>query len=247
MIGQVGYRFFAKETNSYYTVIEVLPDGTLKCEQDVSGAWVFVSARELKAHTNQHGHFSGKLGALDMNKPQFKVGDVVVPVEGNTPYRVIESEENSSSSVVKNLETGLSWNLYKSQFKPSSYEKDNGPMTPEQMAQIKAASSATDLPESAFTEKLFEEPGQIDKTLTERGSRYGSFNDLAQISQGLKEAMRATPGWAKLTASQKEALEMVQHKVARMLNGDPTYEDNAVDIVGYATLMMKNMQGDLNI
>ena len=87
----------------------------------------------------------------------------------------------------------------------------------------------------------------IDKTLTERGSRYGSFNDLAQISQALKEAMRATPGWAKLTASQKEALEMVQHKVARMLNGDPTYEDNAVDIVGYATLMMKNMQGDLNI
>ena len=87
----------------------------------------------------------------------------------------------------------------------------------------------------------------IDKTLSERGSRYGSFNDLAQISQGLKEAMRATPGWAKLTASQKEALEMVQHKVARMLNGDPTYEDNAVDIVGYATLMMKNMQGDLKI
>ena len=96
-------------------------------------------------------------------------------------------------------------------------------------------------------ETLAAATNQIDKTLTERGSRYGSFNDLAQISQALKEVMRTTPGWAKLTASQKEALEMVQHKVARMLNGDPTYQDNAVDIVGYATLMMKNMQGDLSI
>lgn len=91
------------------------------------------------------------------------------------------------------------------------------------------------------------ETNRIDSTLQERGSRYGSFNDLAQISQALCEVMRATPGWKRLTPSQREALEMIQHKIARMLNGDPTYEDNAVDIVGYSTLMLKNMQGDLSI
>ena len=88
---------------------------------------------------------------------------------------------------------------------------------------------------------------EVQSILEQRGSRYGSFSDLAILSQDLKGTMRASPGWKKLTASQKEALEMVQHKIARMLNGDPTYEDNAVDIVGYSTLLMKNMQGDLKI
>lgn len=88
---------------------------------------------------------------------------------------------------------------------------------------------------------------EVQSILEQRGSRYGSFYDLATLSQDLKDTMRAVPGWKKLTASQKEALDMIQHKIARMLNGDPTYEDNAVDIVGYSTLMMKNMQGDLKI
>jgi hypothetical protein len=87
----------------------------------------------------------------------------------------------------------------------------------------------------------------IDGTLSERGSRYGKFNSVATIVQDLKDVMHNSPNWSKLTASQKEALEMIQHKIARMLNGDTTYIDNAVDIVGYATLMMKNMQGDLEI
>ena len=35
---------------------------------------------------------------------------------------------------------------------------------------------------------------------------------------------------------------MVAHKIGRILNGDPTYEDSAVDIVGYATLMLEGMR-----
>lgn len=87
----------------------------------------------------------------------------------------------------------------------------------------------------------------IDNTLSERGSRYGKFCEVATTCQALKSAMRSSPNWNKLTASQKEALENIQSKIGRMLNGDPTYEDNAVDIVGYATLMLKNMQGDTEI
>lgn len=178
---------------------------------------------------------------------QFKVGDIVIPLEGSTCYEVMESDERSDSFVVKNLDTGCSWNLFKRQFKPVTYEKDDGTLTDEQMAQIKVASSATNVPDENFKESLVEEGSQIDKTLSERGSRYGSFADMAAISQALCEVMRATPGWKRLTPSQREALEMIQHKIARMLNGDPTYEDNAVDIVGYSTLMLKNMQGDLKI
>ncbi len=54
--------------------------------------------------------------------------------------------------------------------------------------------------------------------------------------------MRTTPGWKRLSNAQREGLEMVQHKIARMLNGDPTYLDNIVDISGYATLVQQSME-----
>lgn len=129
-----------------------------------------------------------------------------------------------------------------------SYGPDDGYLTNDQVEAVKRASSATNIPEENFSNSLFtEDKTEIFQTLSERGSRYGRFNSVATIVQDLKSVMQKSPNWEKLTASQKEALEMIQHKIARMLNGDPTYIDNAVDIVGYATLMMKNMQGDLEI
>jgi hypothetical protein len=80
------------------------------------------------------------------------------------------------------------------------------------------------------------------KILEERGKRYGSFETNAAISQALKRAMQFSPNWSKLTDVQKEGLEMVQHKVARMLNGDSSYLDNIVDIVGYSTLIKNVME-----
>ena len=49
--------------------------------------------------------------------------------------------------------------------------------------------------------------------------------------------MRITPGWHDLQPYQRESLEMIQHKVARILNGDPTYADSWHDIAGYAMLV----------
>jgi len=77
----------------------------------------------------------------------------------------------------------------------------------------------------------------IDKTLAERGKRYGEFKDHARISQELKRVMQKTDGWSNLGATGREALEMIAHKIARVLNGDPTYEDNWIDIAGYAKLV----------
>ena len=77
----------------------------------------------------------------------------------------------------------------------------------------------------------------IEKTLAEREDRYGSFFSHAEISQELKEVMIGSGFWTKLNRSQSEALEMIQHKVARILNGDPNYIDNWHDIAGYATLV----------
>lgn len=79
--------------------------------------------------------------------------------------------------------------------------------------------------------------------LRERGQRYGLFSEQARIAQSLKNALRAEKGFYKLSEVQKEALEMVMHKIARMLNGDPTYDDNVVDIMGYTELMLRHMRG----
>jgi len=83
----------------------------------------------------------------------------------------------------------------------------------------------------------------ITATLEERGARYGKFKDHAAISQTLKYAMQNTQGWGKLDTDMLEALEMIAHKIARILNGDPHYQDSWVDIAGYAQLVADRLQG----
>ena len=82
----------------------------------------------------------------------------------------------------------------------------------------------------------------VNEMLEGRRERYGSFEGHAEIAQHLKDEMRVTDGWSRLTADQREALEMVQHKVARILNGDPNYDDNWVDIAGYAMLVANRLR-----
>lgn len=77
----------------------------------------------------------------------------------------------------------------------------------------------------------------IDTTLAERGTRYGDFPGHAKITQSLKRAMAASPNWASLADDQREALEMVAHKIGRILNGDANYHDSWHDIIGYTRLV----------
>ena len=82
----------------------------------------------------------------------------------------------------------------------------------------------------------------VDQTLAERGSRYGVFSEHARITQNLKQAMTDSPNWQALNASQKEALEMVAHKIGRILNGDPSYIDSWHDIIGYTRLVEERLE-----
>lgn len=77
----------------------------------------------------------------------------------------------------------------------------------------------------------------VDAMLADRGSRYGRFIGHASITQSLKERMRDTPRWNDLKDDQKEALEMVAHKIGRILNGDPNYLDSWDDVIGYIKLV----------
>lgn len=74
----------------------------------------------------------------------------------------------------------------------------------------------------------------IEKTLEERGSRYGKFEDNARITQGLMAVIETSPNYEILSNMHKEMYHMIFHKIARSVCGDPMYVDNAHDIVGYA-------------
>lgn len=81
----------------------------------------------------------------------------------------------------------------------------------------------------------------INNTLDERGKRYGDFSGHSQITQDIKTTMVHAPKWDNLSADKKEALEMIAHKIGRILNGDPEYADSWHDIAGYATLIEKSL------
>ena len=85
-------------------------------------------------------------------------------------------------------------------------------------------------------------PPSIDQTLAERGSRYGDFPEHARITQNLKAAMIDSPNWGTLSDDMKEALEMIAHKIGRILNGDPRYHDSWHDIIGYAKLVADTLE-----
>jgi hypothetical protein len=86
---------------------------------------------------------------------------------------------------------------------------------------------------------------KINSTINERGNNYGKFKDGADIMQELKSVMRSTPNWHKLTPSQRESLEMIQHKIGRILNGNPSYTDSWHDIQGYAKLVEDELNGEV--
>lgn len=86
----------------------------------------------------------------------------------------------------------------------------------------------------------------VEKTLEERGGRYGNFEHHAKIAQDLQDVMRAEPGWGLLKADQRQALTVIADKIARMLNGDAGYRDNWHDIVGYAKLVDDRMLQEQN-
>jgi len=71
------------------------------------------------------------------------------------------------------------------------------------------------------------------EVLEERGSRYGEYSDVAKTSQSIKDCYGDRLTYESTTI---ESLDMIANKIARIVNGDRDYEDNWVDIMGYAQL-----------
>ena len=85
----------------------------------------------------------------------------------------------------------------------------------------------------------------VDDILAQRGLRYGKFKYQAQLCQELKRVMvrHASAVGTEFTDSQWESLEMIAHKIARIVNGDPNHVDSWTDVAGYAKLVADELEG----
>lgn len=83
----------------------------------------------------------------------------------------------------------------------------------------------------------------VGAILNERHTTYGTFTGVARNAQRLKLCIQQGDSYHRLAPDQKEALDMIASKLARIVNGDPDYADSWVDVAGYAKLISDRLQG----
>ena len=95
----------------------------------------------------------------------------------------------------------------------------------------------------------YDEPVQegtdVDEVLDNRAVDYGKFKDGAALMQALKRTLadHAQKHGKTFADDQWEALEMIVHKIGRIVNGNPDKVDHWTDIAGYAKLVADRLEG----
>lgn len=75
----------------------------------------------------------------------------------------------------------------------------------------------------------------VENTLKERHATHGDFTNHARVAQRLKVVIKMEG--KELSDIQQEALDMILHKIARIISGNPNHKDHWHDIAGYAKLV----------
>jgi hypothetical protein len=106
-----------------------------------------------------------------------------------------------------------------------------------------------DHPSEELTRKAIAAAKELSKTdsiLDTRAMEYGTFADGAALMQAIKRTMAAHAQRHRKTFAddQWEALEMIVHKMARIINGNPDNVDSWRDIAGYAVLIADRLEGN---
>ena len=72
----------------------------------------------------------------------------------------------------------------------------------------------------------------VNETLEARGKQYGDFGEVAELAQQLKKMLVV----GAMVPVQREAMDLICTKLARLATGNPDHRDSWVDIAGYAQL-----------
>jgi hypothetical protein len=86
---------------------------------------------------------------------------------------------------------------------------------------------------------------EIPSTLDERELTHGSYGEQSHCSQALKSVIQNGPNWESMDSPQREALDLIATKIARILHGDCMEPDHWHDIAGYATLVEKELTNEV--
>jgi hypothetical protein len=80
-------------------------------------------------------------------------------------------------------------------------------------------------------------------TIPNRDHQHGGMEAVGQLAQQMKATMRKSLNWGCLTPGEREALDMVAHKIARILSGaDPHDPEHWEDVAGYAQAVMRSRE-----
>ena len=98
-----------------------------------------------------------------------------------------------------------------------------------------------------YTKEIKPKTKQKEKTeqiLLEREDNYGAYSRVSRVAQNIKEDMKIGASWQQLYPEQRESLEMIANKIARIVNGNIIYRDSWEDIKGYAELALRSMPNE---
>jgi hypothetical protein len=85
----------------------------------------------------------------------------------------------------------------------------------------------------------------LDESLREKQVTNGPFEDMAQLSQAIKFALRRGRNWEPMGPESKEALELITTHFAKILVGDANEAKHWNDIAVLARIRGKALEGSL--
>jgi hypothetical protein len=108
---------------------------------------------------------------------------------------------------------------------------------------VKYAQAVESLQEAKMEIEMYED--EVDATLDARAVDYGKFIEGAEVMQMLKRVVQNALNNRDKTLAhdQAESLDMILHKVGRIINGNPDVVDHWLDIAGYAQLVADRLNG----
>ena len=77
---------------------------------------------------------------------------------------------------------------------------------------------------------------EIQAIIEDRSAQNGDYTNIARYTQAIKRVIWSSPNWRAMSDDQRETMEMLAHKMGRVLSGDPNHAGHWLDIAGYATL-----------
>jgi len=125
--------------------------------------------------------------------------------------------------------------------------KKAGMVFPPKDQQLPSLAPATPLTLGEYLEAInnSQKEDTVDETLDARAVDYGKFIEGAEVMQMLKRVVQnALSNRDKTLAhDQAEAMDMIIHKIGRIVNGNPDVVDHWLDIAGYAKLVADRLEG----